>query len=134
MSVANVEYLNLVRAFPLRPIRSDAQLERAVQVIDSLLDKPALTEVEEDYLEVLSDLVNRYETQEHPLDPVSDADLLRNLIEAKGVAQTDVAQATGIADSTISEVLSGKRKLSRSHIAKLATYFHVSPAAFAFEA
>ena len=39
---------------------------------------------------------------------------------------------TGIAESTISEVLSGKRKLNRTQIGKLARYFHVSPAVFEF--
>jgi HTH-type transcriptional regulator/antitoxin HigA len=40
--------------------------------------------------------------------PVADADLLRHLIEAKGVSQADVARETGIAESTISEVLGGQ--------------------------
>ena len=64
--------------------------------------------------------------------PVSDAEMLRHLIEAKGVSQTEISAATGIADSTISEVLKGKRSLNRSHIGKLARYFNVSPDVFAF--
>ena len=43
-----------------------------------------------------------------------------------------VSRATGIADSTISGVLSGRRGLNRAQIGKLARYFHVSPDAFAF--
>ena len=66
------------------------------------------------------------------MPPVSDAELLRHLVEAKGVSQTEVSRATGIADSTISEVLAGKRSLNRAHIGKLATYFKVSPDVFAF--
>ena len=64
--------------------------------------------------------------------PVSDAEMLRHLIEAKGVSQTEVADATGIAVSTISEVLQGKRTLNRGHIGKLAKYFSVPPDVFAF--
>jgi antitoxin component HigA of HigAB toxin-antitoxin module len=37
---------------------------------------------------------------------------------------------TGIAGSTISAILSGKRGLTRGHIATLARYFKVSPAVF----
>ena len=125
-------YLELVEAFPLRPIRSDEELDQAVEIIDSLLSQKTLVADEEDYLDVLSDLVRRYESEAHPMAPVSDAELLRHLTEAKGVSQTDVSQATGIAVSTICEVLAGKRALNRNHIGKLARYFQVSPEIFAF--
>jgi len=68
----------------------------------------------------------------HPIAPVSDGEMLRHLIEAKGVSQTEVSRATGIANSSISEILKGKRSLNRSHIGKLARYFNVSPEVFAF--
>ena len=104
----------------------------AIAVIDVLLSQPSLKREEHDYLEVLGDLVKAYETETHPLGPVSDADLLSHLIEARGVGQSEVASATGIAVSTISEVLRGKRTLNRAHIGKLARYFHVSPDTFVF--
>ncbi len=126
-------YLALVGRFPLRPIRSNKELDAAVQMVDSLLDRKKLSSEEEDYLEVLGDLIERYETEEHPVAPVSDAQMLRHLIEAKGVSQTQVSSATGgIADSTISEVLKEKRSLNRNHIGSLARYFNVSPNVFAF--
>ena len=101
-------------------------------MVDSLLGQPALSAEDEDYLEVLSDLVERYEADAHPMPPVSDSEMLRHLIEARGIRQGDVAAATGIAESTISEALAGKRSLNRAHIGKLASYFKVSPAVFAF--
>ena len=58
------------------------------------------------------------------------ADLLRFLIEQKGVTQTEAAIGARIAESTISEVLSGKRKLNRTQIGKLARYFNVEPGSF----
>ncbi len=125
-------YLALVVRFPLRPIRSDEELEKAVCMVDSLLDRRDLAPEEEDYLEVLGDLIERYEGAAHPMAAVSDTEMLRHLIEAKEVSQTEISAATGIADSTISEILKGKRRLNRSHIGKLARYFNVSPGVFAF--
>jgi HTH-type transcriptional regulator / antitoxin HigA len=125
-------YLELVRQFPLRPLRSDADLDAAVAVVDSLIDQEALSVAEQDYLDVLSDLVEAYEAEVVPIKPVGDADMLRFLIEQKGVTQSEVAKKAGIAESTISEVLAGKRKLNRTQIGKLARYFHVGPGAFAF--
>lgn len=123
-------YLELIHWFPLRPIRSDAELDRAIEVIDSLVDRDDLTPEEDDYLDVLGDLVERYEAKHHPLPPISDADMLHHLIESRETTQARVATETGIAESTISEILKGKRGLNRKHIEVLAKHFKVSPAVF----
>jgi HTH-type transcriptional regulator/antitoxin HigA len=123
-------YLDLIRQFPLRPLRSADDLNAAVAVIDTLVDRPKLTTPERDYLDVLSDLVEAYEAAAVPMRAVGDAELLQFLIEQKGVTQNAAANGAGIAESTISEVLAGKRKLNRSQIAKLAHYFHVEPGTF----
>jgi HTH-type transcriptional regulator / antitoxin HigA len=63
---------------------------------------------------------------------VSDAEMLQHLLEAKDVSQARVAKEAGIAESTISAVLAGNRRLTRTHIGKLASYFGVAPDVFAF--
>lgn len=125
-------HLELVRRFPLRPLRTDADLDAAVEVIDSLIDRDELSSPEQDYLDVLSDLVEAYEDEAVPVRRAGDAEVLRFLIEAKGVTQAQAAKGAGIAESTVSEVLAGKRKLNRAQIGKLSRYFHVGPGAFAF--
>jgi HTH-type transcriptional regulator / antitoxin HigA len=64
------------------------------------------------------------------LPPVADADMLRHLIESRETTQARVALEVGIAESTISEILKGKRGLNRKHIEVLAKHFKVSPAVF----
>jgi HTH-type transcriptional regulator/antitoxin HigA len=125
-------YLALVRRFPLRPIRSEAELDAAIAMIDELTDRDDLDAGAVDYLDVLGDLVERYEDKAHsiPTDDLSDAEMLTHLMEAKGVKQIDVARATGIAESTLSELLRGKRQLTRGQITKLAGYFNVGPGVF----
>ncbi|MFO0950226.1 MAG: helix-turn-helix domain-containing protein [Isosphaeraceae bacterium] len=123
-------YMSLVRRFPLRPLRSDEDLDRAVAVIDGLLDQDDLAPDEADYLEVLGDLVKKYEAEAHPMPALPDADMLRHLIETRDTTQASVAAQTRISESTISEVLSGRRKLNRKHIEALAGFFQVSPAVF----
>lgn len=125
-------YFELVSRFPLRPIRSEAQLDAAIAMIDSLTSKGALDLGEEDYLEVLGNLVEQYEKEVFPIGPVSDSEMLSHLLDAKGVSQTEVSEATRIAISTLSEVLAGKRSLNRRHIAVLSRYFNVPPTVFAF--
>ena len=127
-----VSYLRLIRRFPLRPIQSQAELDRAAAVIDELLDRDDLDPAEQDYLDVLGDLVERFEDEAQPIDTagLSEAEVLAFLIEQKGVRQAEVARGAGVAESTISEILAGKRKLSRIQVEKLARYFHVGPGVF----
>ena len=56
--------------------------------------------------------------------------MLRHLIDAKSVTLSEVAAKTGIAVSTLSSVLRGKRELNRGHIEKLAPVFGVAPGVF----
>ena len=118
-------YLELVLEFPLTSIKSEEHLSVAQDIMDELLSKGKLSHGEEMYLDALSDLAAAYEDEHHPIDPASDADMLRHLMEAKGVTQVEVSQEAGISKSTISEVLSGKRPFSRQVIRKLASYFKV---------
>src|ERR1700676_3303725 len=118
-------YLDLVLAFPLASIKSDEHLEEAQKVMDRLLAKGELDSGEEMYLDALSDLVAAYEDEHHAIEPASDADMLRHLMEAKGVTQAQLSRDALIPKSTISEVLAGKRPFSRQMIRKLADYFKV---------
>jgi HTH-type transcriptional regulator/antitoxin HigA len=127
-------YLQLVRAFPLRPIRSDTDLDRAIEIVDSLIVRDDLDPGEDDYLDVLGDLIHKYEAAHDPIAPVPDAEMVRFLLESNDMAQTELARQSGIAESTISAVLAGKRKLNRLHITALSKVFRVSPAVFFHEA
>lgn len=118
-------YLDLVRAFPLASIKSEEHLDEAQKVMDRLLAKGELDDGEEMYVDALSDLVGAYEDEYHAIEPASDADMLRHLLEAKGVRQAQLSRDTAIPKSTISEILAGKKPFSRHMIRKLANYFNV---------
>src|SRR5271168_509104 len=96
-------YLKLVTAFPLASIKSDEQLHEALKVMDELLAQGVLKGGEEMYLDALSDLVAAYEDEHHAIEPASDAQMLRHLMEAKNVTQAQLSRDTAIPKSTISE-------------------------------
>jgi HTH-type transcriptional regulator / antitoxin HigA len=123
-------YLDLVLKFPLRPLRTDKDLDGAIKMIDSLIIRGDLDVGEQDYLDILTDIVEKYEADVHTMPSVSDAAMLRHLIEARGVTQAKLAADVKISMSTISEVLNGKRRLNRNHIAALCKFFGVSAAVF----
>ena len=123
-------YLELIERFPLRPIRNDRELDSAIEVMNQLIDEDKLSPPEADYLDVLSDLVESYEEQTVKIAPASDARMLRYLLDLKDLKQVEVSNATGIAVTTISQVLSGKRKLTRQQIGELSRFFAVNPSTF----
>ena len=119
------DYLKLIVKFPLVSIRSATHFQKAQSIIDELLALEKLSAGELLYLDALSDLVATYEDEAFPIDRPSDAAILSHLMDAKGVSQAEVCQGAGISKSTVSEVLSGKRRISRIMAGKLATFFHV---------
>ncbi len=124
-------YLELVMAFPLASIKSYEQLQEAQKVMDQLLARGRLDDGEDMYLDALSDLVAAYEDEYFAIEPASDAEMLRHLMEAKGVTQAQLRRDTTIPKSTISEILAGKKPFSRHLIRKLADYFNVDASVLA---
>jgi HTH-type transcriptional regulator/antitoxin HigA len=124
------KYLACIRRFPLKPIRSDKENELAAQVCDELLDNmDLLSRAERDYLEVLSKLVEDYESRWREEEDIEPRELLAFLIEQNGLSQIDLMPEFGTS-SRASEFLSGKRPLSLPQILKLAKRFKLSPTAF----
>lgn len=122
-------YLALVIEFPLVPIRDDDHLARASPLLDRLLQQD-LDRGQQDYLEVLTDLVEKYEQKHVPIPDASESDVLSELMRSYGLSQNALKIKTGIAQSTISAVLNGERSLTRQQVIALADVFGVSPAAF----
>jgi HTH-type transcriptional regulator/antitoxin HigA len=125
-------YFDLIREFPLKSIESDRELKKAIAVIDSLVVRgfDKLSPGEDAYLDVLSDLVEKYEDEHVPMPDVTEAEMLAHLIESKGVTHREVAAGTRIHETVISSLLSGRRRFNRRHIEALAKYFKVSPDIF----
>jgi HTH-type transcriptional regulator / antitoxin HigA len=123
-------YLKLVLSFPLRPLRSDADLDRAVAMVDALTDRKELAPGEADYLESLGRLIEDYEAEHDPLPTMSPVEALRYLLEENGLTQAELCAQTSLPVATISEVLNGKRGISPRVRQALAERFKVSPALF----
>ena len=122
-------YFELVQQFPLTRIRDDGHLAEAHAMIDRLLQQD-LDAGEEQYLDVLTDLVEAFEDENYPMPDASEADVLSELMRSNGFNQLRLAKLTGIAQSTISAVLNGARSLTKEQVSTLAKVFGVSPAVF----
>jgi HTH-type transcriptional regulator/antitoxin HigA len=122
-------YWELLKRFPLIHIRDETHLDESLEVLNELLRQDR-DEGAQEYLDVLTDLVAAYEDEHVPMGDVSEADVLRELMRSNGLSQVELAKAVGIAQSTISAVLTGARSLTKGHVLKLAKFFGIGPAAF----
>jgi len=115
-------YFALVSAFPLKPIHNDQEHDAAIAVVDGLLERIELAPDEEDYLDVLSRLIEDYEDKHMVVPAVTGVAMLHHLMEENGLRQRDLAELLG-GKSVVSEILAGKRGLSKRHIQQLSAHF-----------
>jgi len=110
-------------------IHSDKHLAEYAEALFALTVKARPTRVEEETIELLTLLIERYEDEHYSVPDASPADVLRFLIEQNGLRQRDLIPEFGN-EAMVSLILSGKRRLTCDHIARLSERFHVSPAVF----
>ena len=119
-------YFKLVRTFPLTRIQDDQHLDEALQVIDQLL-RSQRDDGSQQYLEVLTDLVEAYEEEHIEIPDASEAEVLRALMQAHQLSQAKLAKQAGIAQSTILAVLNGDRSLTKAQVSQAGHSLHRGP-------
>jgi HTH-type transcriptional regulator/antitoxin HigA len=123
-------YTELVRMHVPRPLHDHADLRNATEIIDAMAGHK-LNEDQSDYLDLLSTLVADYEDQHERVAQrkLSPLEALRYLLEENGMNASDLGRLLGNRELG-SKILRGQRKLSMSHVRKLAARFAVEPGLF----
>ncbi len=114
----------------LRPIHDEKSYDRMVALMNSLLD---VAGDDEDHplsslLELVGNMVSKYEQEHHAIEPAEPKDALRFLMEARGLKQEDLSSV--VPQSNLSAILAGKRKISATLAGKLGKFFGINPAVF----
>jgi HTH-type transcriptional regulator / antitoxin HigA len=112
-----------------RPIRSQREYRRVLRYIEAHME-PHPSRAKGDLLELLSGLVVQYESHVDPAPDVSPREMLAHLIDARRLTRAEVARGTGIPRATITNILNGRRGISKANSMRLAEFFHVAKTAF----
>ena len=83
-----------------------------------------LTPEEREYSELLTVLIEAFENTNYALEGSTPDSRLRSLMEEHGLRQRDLLEVFG-SRGIASEVVSGKRAISKAQARKLAQLFHV---------
>lgn len=102
---------------PIRPLRTDADLDAALLEIERLWDAPHGS-IEGDRLEVLSILVEEFERRRFPFSPPRPIEAIRFRMEQAGLTPKDLASIFG-SRTRVYEVLRGDRRLTLGMIRDL---------------
>ncbi|HEX5244097.1 MAG TPA: hypothetical protein VFW23_12605 [Tepidisphaeraceae bacterium] len=91
----------------------------------------SLSADERDYMETLTLLVEDYDRKNEPLDlsGLTPIDVLHHLMEENDLSTSDLGRILG-SKGVASEILNGKRSLSKTHMMVLAERFNVDVSAF----
>ena len=130
MDVGNERiYRQLVSKILPHVIHTEKENEHYITELEALHDRGKLTTEEEQLAELLTLLIEDFEHKRYPLGKAEPLDVVRELMGANGLKQADMLDVFGT-PSVASEVMKGKRELSKAHISRLSERFHVSPEVF----
>jgi HTH-type transcriptional regulator / antitoxin HigA len=122
-------YASLLAKYQPKVIKTDEENETAIAFAEELAHRPNKTSEESALLELLIVLIEKYEDETYPMGDSSSHSLLLHLMEARGLKQADLVGILGSSGVT-SEVVNGKREISKAQAKDLGDFFKVEPGLF----
>jgi HTH-type transcriptional regulator / antitoxin HigA len=106
-------------------IETEEENERMLTVVEKLMEKgEQLSPEEEKLLKLFSRLIEDFEQRYYQPKEATPLEVLQHLMEASDLKQSHLWEVFG-SKGIASEVLNGKRGISKAQAKALANYFHV---------
>jgi HTH-type transcriptional regulator/antitoxin HigA len=125
-SAASDIYMELVRLFPLRPIRSDEDYDAGAEMLERLMTRADASPEADDYATVLLKLLEDYDRDAGQLvDEGTLSERMRALVNTTSdLTQTRLGEiAGGASRGNVSDVMAGRRGWSKSQMKRLSEHF-----------
>jgi HTH-type transcriptional regulator/antitoxin HigA len=115
----------LAQALP-KSIESEREYKRVLTQVKTLMSKGEehLSPEDDVLLDLLAALVERYEDEHYPIPEASGAEVLKHLMDARGMRQADLVSVIG-SRGYVSDLVNGRREIGKKVARKLAGCFHV---------
>ena len=110
-------------------IETEKENEEYLTVLEQLEERTSLTPEESQLAKLLTLLVQDFEDRHYHTSKASPLEVIQLLMDAHSLKDKDMIPIFGTKGIT-SEVLNGKRAISKTHIQRLSERFHVSPDLF----
>jgi HTH-type transcriptional regulator / antitoxin HigA len=124
------EYAQLLAVMQPKVIESEAENEVYLAEVSKLMQiGENLSPAQEKLLRLLVALIEIFEDQQYQLKSATPLEILKELMGDRSLKQKDLLPVFG-SQGIASEVLSGKRSISKAQSKALGDFFRVSPALF----
>ena len=125
------DYAGLCAVLLPRPVRDRVDYANVSEVTDAMaVHEEALTTDQEDYFELLCQLLEEYDAQHTGWPVRTPLASLKHLLAEQGMESPGLAKLLGVVPRTAAAILAGERSLTVEQVRKLAGHFAVSPALF----
>ncbi len=118
---------------PIRTKKMHLGYSQAIRILLRERESGSLDDADHEavgkYLSAVIPFVERYEKEQFPIESATPEEVLRFFIEEHDLTQYDLARELG-GQPVVSDILRGRRRLSREQIERLSKRFGVTPATF----
>jgi HTH-type transcriptional regulator / antitoxin HigA len=125
----HVAYRDPIAEFSPKAIETEEEYDRVLAVVEQLTFAKVRSPEEGALHKLLVALIEAYETQHYPIEESQPYELLQHIMESSGTRQADLVGVIG-SSGVVSEVINGKRSISKAQAKALGEYFKVSPSLF----
>jgi HTH-type transcriptional regulator / antitoxin HigA len=124
------EYAELLVALQPKVIETEEENEFYLAEVTKLMRLgDAISPAQERLLKLLVNLIESFEDRHYQLKAATPLEILTELVSDRGLKQKDLLPVFG-SQGVASEVLNGKRGISKAHAKALGEFFKVSPSIF----
>src|SRR5271170_2486351 len=89
-------YAELVAQLPLRPLHDEVDYDNAMEIAEALVGSVDLSEDQADYLDVLTDIIQKYENRRHRVGGGSTPlDTLKRMLKERDLTGSDLGRLLG---------------------------------------
>jgi HTH-type transcriptional regulator/antitoxin HigA len=129
ISLDTTTYSQLLVEFQPKVITTEAEYERNLEIVEKLMACKNRTPEQTAILQLLVTLIEEFENKHYPIEPAPPHAVLQHLMEAREIKQADLVGIVG-SKGVVSEIVNGKRAISKTQAKVLGEFFNVSPALF----
>ncbi len=122
-------YSTLLAEVTPTAIETEAEYDRILAIVERLTFNKNRTVEETELHRLLVVLIEAYETDRYPMPRSTPDEILRHIMEVSGTRQADLVGTVG-SSGVVSEIVNGKRSISKAQAKILGDRFNVSPSLF----
>ncbi len=122
-------YINLLMGAVPKVIETEEEYDRMLQQVEKLHFKEELSPEEDKLYDLLVALIETYEERQFPMQESLPHEILQHIMEHSGTRQVDLVGLLG-SSGVVSEIVNGKRAMSKAQAKALGDRFKVSPSLF----